>query len=413
MIRVFLPAVILLSFYPKDTHKIMPSTYSKNCSNVSSKSRSHAGLSRQLGNLRTNNTSHPRFGGSHGYPLWLRRDILFWEARFGVDFVLDRFDVSRATVFRWKARGPEPFIQTGNKEKDLLTGFDQFLLVIALYIYPRSSNDEVAMFIHVNGGTSGLSRESISQRLTELSVSRKRASVEAYDAYTPLNRQRCFNFFNFGPPVGINGIPIYRLMDVDEAKFKLEGCETNYGRSQKCVRVRDTGHYKRGERGLNLVLAVEPGNPMLPPHVYGSIYNPRKWWIITIDNVNSIIFADFMDTVCSDIENNPVPGNYNNERYIMWDNLTAHLTGIVTTTVELRPTRPQVSFTIINRPPYQPKFAPVEYIFCEIAMKLTHLVKPNWTLLHLRVAIEEILVQVGHDCKLNRTFRHCLRHVPR
>ena len=253
----------------------MPTVYSKNISKEDALSRRNAGLHRQQESLRTNNTSHPSFGGSHGYPLWLRRDILFWEARNGIDFVVNHFDIGRATVFRWKNR-VEPLNQTGNKEKEVLTGFDQFLLVIGLFIYPRANNDEFSTFIAVNGGTVELSRQSISQRMTELEITRKRTSLEAFDAYTPLNRQRCFNFFNEGPHVGISGVPIARMIDIDEAKFKLEACESKYGRAMKCIRVRDTGHYKKMARGLNLILAIEPGNPLLPAHVYGSIFNPRK-----------------------------------------------------------------------------------------------------------------------------------------
>ena len=79
----------------------MPSVYSKYLSNVEATSRRLAGLSRTQ-TLRTDNDAHPKYGGSHGYPLWMRRDILYYEQRYGMEFVLDRFDVSRATVFRWK-----------------------------------------------------------------------------------------------------------------------------------------------------------------------------------------------------------------------------------------------------------------------------------------------------------------------
>ena len=267
----------------------MPSIYSKNISSNEADCRRNDSLSRQLHTDRTNNESHPCFGGSHGYPLWLRRDVLFFESRYGVEFVVRHFDISQATIYRWKNRA-EPYQKTGNIEKELLTGFDQYLLVMGLYIYPRASNDEIATFVAVNGGTEGLSRQSISQRVVELDMSRKRASIEAYEAYTPLSRQRCYNFFRHGPPVGILNVPQYRLMDVDEAKFKLESCESKYGRFLKCIRVRDTGHYKKAASGLNLILAVEPGNLLLPPHVYGSIFNPRKWWIITKENVNQIVF---------------------------------------------------------------------------------------------------------------------------
>ena len=125
------------------------------------------------------------------------------------------------------------------------------------------------------------------------------------------------------------------MIDVNGAKFCLHGIETKYGHALACIRVRDTAHYKRGQRGITLILAVEPGNPHLPPHIYGSIFNPRKWFQLTVDNVNQIIFSDFMEMFCTDIETNPVPGNYDSEKIILWDDLSVHSTGLVQATVEL------------------------------------------------------------------------------
>ena len=385
----------------------MPSIYSKHQSTHDAQQRSLAGLTRLQESFRSNNESHPSFGGSHGYPLWLRRDIMFWDNLHGIDYVVNRFDISKATVYRWRHR-IDAYQRTGNVQRDILTGRDQLLLAMALFIFPRSQNDEIATFIAVNGGSMGLSRQAISARLQDLDVSRKRASLEAFAAYTPMNMMRVELFFSDVLPVGIYGVPFFRLIDIDEAKFCLDGIESKYGRSLTCVRVRDTAHYKRMSRGITLILAVEPGNPHLPPHIYGSIQNPRKWWQLTIDNVNQIVFADFVDTVCSDIEDNPVPDNHDNERVLMWDNLSAHATGLVHQTVELRPTRPRQRFTIVPRPPYRPMFAPVEYVFCEIASRLSKMVKKDWTLLNLRHGIVECIIQIGRDCRLNRTFRHCL-----
>ena len=371
------------------------------------RSRSDVGLSRQDQTERTNNSSHPSRGGSQGYPLFIRRDILYYEQRYGMDFVLDRFNVSKASVYRWKSR-IMPYQQTGNKQKQRIVGFDQYLLTMCFFIFPRAESDDIAMFIAANGGTLGISRQEISDRSKELKYSRKRGSLEAFAAYTPINVIRCRLFFSQPPPVGIRGILLSQFIDFDEAKFCLSGCESRYGKSQTCVRVRDTGHYKKGQQGMTLILAVEPGDPRLPPHVYGSIQNPRKWFMMTTNNVNQIVFADFVNSVLTDIEQNPVPGGFDSVKYLLWDNLSAHTTGLVTATVEIRPTRPEFVFSAIPRPPYQPKYAPVEYIFCEIGARLARMVQPDWTMLHLRNAIETCIIAIGRDCKLNRTFRHCL-----
>ena len=161
-----------------------------------------------------------------------------------------------------------------------------------------------------------------------------------------------------------------------------------------------------------MILTVEPGNPNIPAHVYGSIQNPRKWYLLTTENCNQIIFTNFVDEVLTDIEQHPVPGGFDTERYLMWDNLSVHGTGLVRQTVEMRPSRPQYRFEIVPRPPYRPKYAPVEYMFCEISARLTHMVRLDWTLLNLRMAIVTCIADIGRDCKLNRTFHHCLANQP-
>lgn len=201
-------------------------------------------------------------------------------------------------------------------------------------------------------------------------------------------------------------MPFYRLIDVKEAKFCLSEIERSVGQNLTCFRVHDTGHYSHNAPSLTLVLAVEPGNPHLSPHIYGSIFNPRKWWRITTVSVNQIIFAEFLEHICNDIETNPVPGGYDLQCYFLWDNLSVHNTAIVENTLEIRPTNH--SFVAIPRPPYQPKYAPIEYIFCEIACRLADMVEEHWTTRELRNAIIQCILHIGRNCKLNRTFRHCL-----
>ena len=142
------------------------------------------------------------------------------------------------------------------------------------------------MFILTNGGTNIYLQQNISTQCGELDISRKRASLESYAAYTPINVMRVELFFSDIPPIGIRDIPFYRMIDMDEAKFCLDGIESKYGRALTCVRVIDTTHHKRGNRGITLILAIKTGNPNLPPHIYGSIQNPRKWWQLTCANVD-------------------------------------------------------------------------------------------------------------------------------
>ena len=378
----------------------------RNLSHDRANDRSQQGLER-VSESQTNNHSHPSFGGSHGYDLWFREDVLSHESLYGIKSAADYFGVSMASIYRWKKR-LYPSQQTGNREKGTLTGLDQYLMVVGLFLYPRMSNNQLSVFITINGGSVGITNEALSRRCGELNITRKRASLEAYAAFLPVNRRRAVNFFRCGPRVGIYGVPFYKMVDFDEACFCLSGIESSTGRALSCIRVRDGGHYSRMSPGLTLILGIEPGNPFIPPHIYGSIQNPRKWFRILTKNVDQVVFADFLDEVCKDIEQNPVPGGYDDSRLFLWDNLAAHQTGLVITTIEYRPDPDQSSFIAVPCPPYQPKYAPIEYAFCEISCLLSEMIQPNWKLVDLRNAILDCIVRLGRDCKFNRTFNHCL-----
>jgi len=75
-----------------------------------------------------------------------------------------------------------PYRMTGGKPRDELVGADQLLLSIALYIYPNASADELCVFVVVNGGQV-YSRQQISKRCSELVITRKCFSREAYDTF--------------------------------------------------------------------------------------------------------------------------------------------------------------------------------------------------------------------------------------
>ena len=366
--------------------------------------RAKAGLSRKKKVPRTNIQAHPSRGGSHGYELWYRIEVLEYCYEHGIDAALAKYTCSRKSIRRWHRR-LVPFLQSGNKERSIIVGRDLVLLTICYFFAPRAESDEVASFIVANGGQV-YSRQDISRRCNELKMNRKRASLESKEAYTIKNLVRCDQFFDHPPPVGVNGVQRRRLIDVDEAQFCLKKIEKAIGRAFSCCRVRDTADYSRFSNVLNVLCAVEAGDPALPAGDLGSTTNPRKWFkIVETSTVDQFIYAEFLNEICEDIENNPLP--VDDERYFLWDNLSLHGTAYVTYTLELRTSRHVHKFTAIPRPPYQPKFAPIEYFFCQLACALSKQTKPNWTLVHLRNAIQDNMVALGHDGILDRTFIHC------
>jgi hypothetical protein len=83
------------------------------------------------------------------------------------------------------------------------------------YAYSDAPAYEYAAFIYKNRG--GLySEQDINMRLNALDVSRKRASVEAYDAFSDRNRLRAELFWSRPSPLGVVGVQRRQLIDIDE-----------------------------------------------------------------------------------------------------------------------------------------------------------------------------------------------------
>jgi hypothetical protein len=283
---------------------------------------------------------------------------------------------------------------TGGRERQNLVGQDQMLLAVCLYAYPDASADEIAMYIFENDG--GIySRGSISKRMKELKMSRKAASTEGYQAFTRRNLLRAEL-----SPLGIFEVRRRLLVDFDECGLAIEQCNRSKGHSVVGVRIRKPGHYASDTK-LTVIMAVEPGDPNRPPHEEGSIQRPRRWiWVRQIAGTNAATFSDFCEYVCSSIE-----GSGDTERVFLWDNLSAHRTPLVHHTVEAR--EGPCNFRIVPRPPYQPKYGPIEYVFCELLCRLQLRVKPDWDTDMLRQQIMIVASNLGRDGAFDRTFQHC------
>lgn len=171
--------------------------------------------------------------------------------------------------------------------------------------------------------------------------------------------------------------------------------------SLTCHRVRIDGHYKVGS-SLTVLLAIEPGDPLVPAGLPGSLQNPRRW-VRCIQNggTTTNVFRDFCDEICTDIENNRVmPTDIH--RIFLWDNLPAHHSTYVNQTVTGR--GGPVRFSIVARPPYHPCFGPIENKICDLIHDLSINKQPTWDTARLERAVYESAQRIG---PFNLTFAHC------
>ena len=183
--------------------------------------RSRLGLMRETQRFRTGHYPNPARGGTRGYPLWLRTKAINSLDRIGsYRGAALLTGCSTSSVRRWERR-ILPYRMSGGRHREQLTGADQLLLSICIFIYPEASSDEIAIFIYRNGGDI-YTRPQISERCAELQLTRKRASKESFDAFSTASIRAKEWFRTLPPPLGVHGQPVHRLIDIDETGFSLK-----------------------------------------------------------------------------------------------------------------------------------------------------------------------------------------------
>ena len=363
--------------------------------------RSRAGQSRELN--RESNDQDPSKGGSRGYPLYQRIDMMEMLQANGRDFraLANSVKMCEQTLRNWDTR-LIPYEMNGGSQKTLLTGMDQLLMVLFLTAYPDATADEIAIFI-INNGGEVYTRPAISRRMNELKYTQKRASIEAYQAFLPRNILRKTQFWSLPPPLGVHGLLRKCLFDWDECGIEITRCNRKRGVAHISLRVRKRGHYTK-DRKFTVILCMEPGDPALPAAQFGSIQRPRRWfWIKDEAGTTEQVFRECVDQVCQHVETSNLA--VDSHRVHLWDNLSSHLAPSIYNTVygRLTPTH----FDIVPRPPYMPKYGPTEYVFAELGGILQKNARPSWTQDDLRNNISQALSTVGMNGSFDRTFQHC------
>jgi hypothetical protein len=269
-------------------------------------------------------------------------------------------DVTEASILRWRER-LHPYRPTGNKAREQVVGVDLINLVTFLKAWPEAHLNEIAIFIYNKGGLLYPITD-ISKCLDKLKITKKRASTEEYQVQKEEVQFRVWSYWNCPSPLGIFGVPQCKLIDVDKFGISLEKCNCTGGWAMRVFRVRKDWHYHHGAK-ITVLLAIEPGDPALLPHVRGSVQHPQHWiWYIHEVGTRINIFRDFCDHICLEIEQFGVVGT-DDHRILIWDNLAAHHSVYVPQTVTGCEGPCQIS--IVAWLQYHPKFGPIEYKICE------------------------------------------------
>ena len=128
------------------------------------------------------------------------------------------------------------------------------------------------------------------------------------------------------PPLGVSGISVNKLININETSFYLKKISAKYGRSRITCRAHYNAHYIIGLMKINVILGVEAGSHTIPTNMDGIIYNLRRWVHVTTDNYDQFLFGNFVNILLLNIEQHPAPHNINDEQVILSDNFLAHKT---------------------------------------------------------------------------------------
>ena len=102
--------------------------------NTRAATRSKLGLGREIQRFRTGHYPNPARGGIRGYPLWLRTKAINKLVTDGSYIQAARTaGCSTSSVRRWERR-ILPYRMSGGRQREQLTGADQLLLSICVFI---------------------------------------------------------------------------------------------------------------------------------------------------------------------------------------------------------------------------------------------------------------------------------------
>lgn len=93
---------------------------------------------------------------------------------------------------------------TGENDQVDMTGSDQLLLSLALFMYPPGTADQICGFTHTNGGDIYTWKQ-VTHICANLQLTRKRDLKEVYDVFSASSIWKLDWFVTLLPTLGVSG----------------------------------------------------------------------------------------------------------------------------------------------------------------------------------------------------------------
>ena len=144
-------------------------------------------------------------------------------------------------------------------------------------------------------------------------------------------------------PLGIAGEDTDNIIDIDEARFKLESADRDYGKVAREYRCNLRGNYKKGDPGTNLIMAIS-GDSNIPVSFHR---------LYSSGGTDLYRFYTFMSELIEFLNTN-YPGR---SFLFTMDNLNIHKHFIILDLIE------NAGHRIVFRAPYWSCDGAIEYVF--------------------------------------------------
>ena len=146
---------------------------------------------------------------------------------------------------------------TDGKQTQAMVGHHRFLLAIFKKIYPQAKHSHSATFIAIHSHDHCVFTDNvISKALRDTNMTRKRASTTDFQAFTPINLKRHYNFWHRSFPAGIADVLQKYLLDAYEMGIIISDICASYGHAVNNCWVQKLGNYGRGQFKITLIMAI-------------------------------------------------------------------------------------------------------------------------------------------------------------
>ncbi len=242
-------------------------------------------------------------------------------------------------------------IATGNRHAEReISGLVLEWLALYRAVLPKATLAECRAFLfNMDPTQPPYSNSQVHRAEKLLDLKRKAASTTADFATLPINMLKRELYWTMPPPLGMVGVAVADIIDIDEAGFFLESSNRNFGKTVSCLRCSQNGVYGRGEK-VNLLLAIS-----------GDDATPMRWSEMWMEGGTTIErFHTFIERILDDLDQRFPQRSF----VFTMDNLAAHKNPLITNAIL------NAGHRYVFRAPYWPVDGAVEYVFNAIQTQL-------------------------------------------